>query len=129
MLVTLDETNRIVSIEGDPENPATGGHVCVKGLSYARRVTSADRLLRPLRRRATGVGFEPIAWDDAVGEICDRLTQVRERYGPEAAPLLRRVRVARGTGRAGDGVLGANSAGAPPPSATCAGRQVSKRRD
>ena len=37
MLVTLDEHDRIVSIEGDPENPATGGHVCLKGLSYARR--------------------------------------------------------------------------------------------
>jgi len=30
MLVTLDEGNRIVSIDGDPENPATGGHVCLK---------------------------------------------------------------------------------------------------
>jgi hypothetical protein len=37
MLVTLDERGRITCIEGDPDNPATGGHVCVKGLSYARR--------------------------------------------------------------------------------------------
>ena len=85
MLVTLDETNRIVSIEGDPENPATGGHVCLKGLCYARRVASPDRLLTPLRRRATGVGFEPVAWDEALGEICDRLTQRARGARPEAA--------------------------------------------
>ncbi|MGE5199794.1 MAG: molybdopterin-containing oxidoreductase family protein, partial [Rhodospirillaceae bacterium] len=85
MLVTLDEGDRIVSIEGDPENTATGGHVCLKGLSYARRVTSADRLLRPLRRRASGAGFEAVSWDDALGEIADRLARVRTDHGPEAA--------------------------------------------
>jgi len=85
MLVSLDESNRIVSIEGDPLNPATGGHVCLKGLSYARRVTSADRLLTPLRRKASGAGFEPVGWDDALGEITERLTRVRNAHGPEAA--------------------------------------------
>jgi len=85
MLVTLDEDNRIVSIDGDPENPATGGHVCLKGLSYARRVSYADRLLKPLRRRASGGGFEPVGWDDALGEITERLTRVREALGPAAA--------------------------------------------
>ena len=85
MLVTLDEDNRIVSIDGDPENPATGGHVCLKGLAYARRVTYPNRLLTPLRRRASGAGFEPVGWDDALGEITERLTRVRTGHGPEAA--------------------------------------------
>jgi anaerobic selenocysteine-containing dehydrogenase len=85
MLVTLDEGNRIVSIEGDPENPATGGHVCLKGLAYARRVTDAARLLTPLRRKASGAGFEPVGWDDALGEITERLTRVRNAHGPHAA--------------------------------------------
>jgi anaerobic selenocysteine-containing dehydrogenase len=84
MLVTLDEADRIVSIEGDPENPATGGRVCLKGLSYARRVTYADRLLRPLRRKASGKGFEPVGWDDALGEITERLTRVRNAHGANA---------------------------------------------
>ena len=85
MLVTLDEDNRIVSIDGDPENPATGGHVCLKGLAYARRVTYPNRLLTPLRRRASGAGFEPVGWDDALGEITERLSRVRTAHGPEAA--------------------------------------------
>ena len=85
MLVTLDEGNRIVSIEGDPENPATGGRVCLKGLSYARRVTYSDRLLRPLRRKAPGAGFEPVSWEAALGEIAERLKGLRDAHGPAAA--------------------------------------------
>jgi anaerobic selenocysteine-containing dehydrogenase len=85
MLVTLDEGNRIVAIEGDPENPATLGHVCLKGLSYARRVTSPDRLLRPLRRKSPGAGFEPVSWEAALGEIAERLKGVRDAHGPAAA--------------------------------------------
>ncbi|MFO7693190.1 MAG: molybdopterin-dependent oxidoreductase [Vicinamibacterales bacterium] len=84
MLVTLDEANHIVAIDGDPENPSTGGHVCLKGLAYARRQTYPGRLLTPLRRNATGTGFEPVGWDDALGEITERLTRVRGAHGPEA---------------------------------------------
>jgi anaerobic selenocysteine-containing dehydrogenase len=84
MLVTVDERGRIACIEGDPENPATGGHVCLKGLSYARRVTSADRLLTPLRRKGSGPDFEPVGWDEALGEIAERLARVRDAHGPDA---------------------------------------------
>lgn len=89
MLVTLDEAGQIAAIEGDPENPATGGHVCLKGLSYARRQTYPNRLLTPLRRRGPqrgdGAGFEPVSWDAALTEISERLGRVREAHGPTAA--------------------------------------------
>ena len=41
MLVTVDG-DRVVRIEGDPKNPATGGHICLKGLSYARRICAQN---------------------------------------------------------------------------------------
>ena len=85
MLVTLDERGQIVGIEGDPENPATGGHVCLKGLSYARRQTYPDRLLTPLKRRGGGPAFDPVPWDAAIQEITDRLGRVRDAHGPAAA--------------------------------------------
>jgi len=105
--------HRIVSIDGDPENPATGGHVCLKGLAYARRVTSSDRLLRPLRRRTSGGGFEPVGWNDALDEIAERLT-VPERCTAGGHALLRGVGVARRPRRARDGLLAPVSADAPP---------------
>lgn len=83
MLVTLDEHDAIVRIEGDPLNPATGGQVCLKGLSYARRQTYDDRLLTPQRRRPDG-GFEPVSWDVALSDIGRRLTDIRAAHGPSA---------------------------------------------
>ena len=81
MLVTLDG-DRITRIEGDPENPATGGHICLKGISYARRVSSEQRLLHPLRRRKKGSGFERVSWDEALSEIAERLDGLRRDLGP-----------------------------------------------
>lgn len=83
MLVTLDERHAIVSIEGDPLNAATGGHVCLKGLSYARRQTFDDRILTPLRRRPDG-GFEPVDWDVALPDIARRLSGIRTAHGPSS---------------------------------------------
>jgi anaerobic selenocysteine-containing dehydrogenase len=82
MLVTVD-SGRITRIAGDPENPATGGHVCLKGLSYARRVTTAERLRWPLRRTASG--FERVGWDSALDDIAGKLDRIRRAHGPAAA--------------------------------------------
>ena len=49
MLVAVED-GRIVGIEGDPENPATGGKVCLKGLSYAERQVHGDRLITEAKR-------------------------------------------------------------------------------
>ena len=83
MIVTVRE-GRIIRIEGDPENPATGGHICLKGLSYARRVAAPDRLLKPLARRRHGDGFDPVSWDEALAGIADRLERLRQDRGPES---------------------------------------------
>ncbi len=84
MLVTVDEGGRIVEIAGDPANPATGGHVCLKALSYARRVSHEDRILTPLKRRDDGSGFVPVTWDDALEDIAARLDRLRREHGPTA---------------------------------------------
>ncbi|NIR46518.1 MAG: DMSO reductase, partial [Gemmatimonadetes bacterium] len=48
------ENGRIRRIEPHPENRATPGGACLKGLSYVERVHAPDRILHPLRRRANG---------------------------------------------------------------------------
>ncbi len=85
MLVSLDERGRIAGIEGDPENPATSGRICLKGLAYAQRQYDPSRLLTPLRRRRGGGGFDQISWDEALDEIAGRLRRVRDAHGPLAA--------------------------------------------
>jgi anaerobic selenocysteine-containing dehydrogenase len=80
MLVTV-RNDRIVRIEGDPLNPVTAGKVCLKGISYARRVATKDRLETPLRRRPGG-GFEAVSWDAALDDIAERLRKIRSESGP-----------------------------------------------
>jgi anaerobic selenocysteine-containing dehydrogenase/Fe-S-cluster-containing dehydrogenase component len=82
MLVTL-ERGRITRIDGDPLNPATGGHVCLKGISYARRVTTEARLLHPMKRQPDG-SFAAVSWNDALGDIASRLDRLRHGRGPES---------------------------------------------
>jgi anaerobic selenocysteine-containing dehydrogenase len=82
MLVTV-EGDRILEITGDPENPATEGTVCLKGLSYAERARDPNRLSSPLRRNPRG-GFDPISWNEALDEIASRFLSIREASGPLA---------------------------------------------
>ncbi len=82
MVVTHDG-GRITRIEGDPENPATRGRVCLKGISYARRVATDQRLLHPLKRQPDG-GFARVSWEEALGEIAERLQRVRGESGPQS---------------------------------------------
>ncbi len=82
MVVTIED-GRITRIDGDPHNAATRGHVCLKGISYARRVTTGDRLLHPLKRMPDG-SFERVSWEDALTDIAERLDTVRRAHGPES---------------------------------------------
>jgi anaerobic selenocysteine-containing dehydrogenase/Fe-S-cluster-containing dehydrogenase component len=82
MVVTVEQ-GRITRIEGDPENPATAGHVCLKGISYARRVATGDRLLYPMKRQADG-SFARVSWAEALGDIAARLDRIRGERGPES---------------------------------------------
>jgi anaerobic selenocysteine-containing dehydrogenase len=80
MLVTVEE-DRIVEIQGDPENPATQGTVCLKGLSYAQRARHEDRLTSPLRKNPAG-RFDPVPWEEALEEIAYRMKAIRDKAGP-----------------------------------------------
>lgn len=77
---------KIIKIEGTADHPTSRGLLCAKGLSNRQYVYREDRLRTPLRRVGPrGEGrFEPISWDEAYGEIAERLLDIREKHGPEA---------------------------------------------
>lgn len=86
MLVTVDH-GRAVRVAGDPDHPFTRGFLCTKVNRYVERTYSDQRLTRPLRRVGPkGAGrFAPVTWDDALGEIADRLNAIaRSDAGPQA---------------------------------------------
>ena len=67
-------------LRGSAEHPVTRGTLCPKVNRFLDRVHHPDRVLTPLRRTGPkgDAAFEPISWDDAIGEIADRIGSLRE---------------------------------------------------
>ncbi len=77
--------DRIGRVRGAKDNSYTDGVICAKVARYAERIHHPDRLTQPLRRcgpRGSG-RFEPISWDDALGEAAARFREAEERHGAE----------------------------------------------
>lgn len=59
---------------------------CLRGRAYRSRLYSPERLLYPMIRvGARGEGqFKRISWDEALGQIAERMVTIRNTYGPTA---------------------------------------------
>lgn len=77
------EDGRLRRITPLPDNRATAGGPCLKGLSYVERVTAPDRILHPLRRQSDGA-FARVSWDEALDLIAERLVAYRRDPGPRS---------------------------------------------
>jgi len=85
-LVAEVEGDRITALRPDAEHPVTKGYACHKGIATLDIHHDPDRLDRPMRREPDGSWTE-LAWDDALGEVADRLAGVQARYGPGAVAM------------------------------------------
>jgi formate dehydrogenase major subunit len=65
------------------DSPINRGSHCAKGASVRELVHSDRRLKYPLK--LVDGKWSRITWDEAIGSIGDKLMEVRERSGPEAA--------------------------------------------
>jgi anaerobic selenocysteine-containing dehydrogenase len=77
---------RVTSLCGDKEHPYTNGFICRKMRRYPERLYGPHRVLYPqIRTGNKGQGeFRRITWDEAMGIIADRLTDIGRRHGGEA---------------------------------------------
>lgn len=89
VLVHLSD-GKVTKIEGDPDNPMNRGFTCVKGRAQPQTVYHPDRLKHPMRRVGEkGSGkWERIPWDVALEEIAERLTENKEKHGPESFSVI-----------------------------------------
>ena len=111
VLITIED-GRATRIQGDPAHPVTRGFLCAKVAKYLDRVYSPDRVLYPMRRKATipkgpsgadsrnparfaparenfapncaADAFTRISWDEALDEVAHRLRRIADDIGPEA---------------------------------------------
>ena len=79
------DAGRVVRVKSHP-NPLLRDDICMKGIYAPKAFAHPDRILHPLRRKGTrGSGeWERVSWDDAMGEIAERLGRVVAEHGPEA---------------------------------------------
>ncbi len=85
-LKVTTEGNRVVAIEPDKAHVATDGFSCVKGLRQHEMYQSPDRLKYPLKRMEDG-SYERIPWDQAIGEIGQKVKKIRGEDGPDSIAM------------------------------------------
>jgi len=81
---------RITKIEGDPKHPMNRGFTCIKGNVYHEIVYHPDRLKYPLKRlgiKRRGK-WQRITWEQALNEIAQKLTEIKEKFGSEAIATI-----------------------------------------
>lgn len=77
--------DRTIKIEGQAGHPVNDGGVCVLGLSGLQLLYSPTRVTGPMKRignRGSGK-WEPISWDDAIGEVVAKLSDLRANAQPQ----------------------------------------------
>ena len=74
------ENGRLTKIEGDRNHPVGRGKICPKGTAALEMIYHPDRILTPLKRMPNGQ-FEPIAHDQAVAEIAQKIAAIKAESG------------------------------------------------
>ncbi len=76
----------LVGQEAWADHPINLGGMCSKGAAFKDIVTSEKRLKYPMEK-SEGV-WKRITWDEAINKIAARMSEIREKYGPDSVMFL-----------------------------------------
>ncbi len=84
------EDGKVVKIKGNPDHPLSKGFICERPGLAPKWLYHPDQLMYPLKRTGKrGDGkWQQISWDDAMGEIGQKLLNLKQKYGPETLGFL-----------------------------------------
>ncbi|EGD55572.1 bifunctional nitrate reductase/sulfite reductase flavoprotein subunit alpha [Gordonia neofelifaecis] len=83
--LTLEVTDGVVSgSRGTKSHPANRGRLCTKGATTADLLRAPGRLTTALVRDHRTSEQQPTDVDDAIAETARRLTDIRDRHGPDS---------------------------------------------
>ncbi len=85
-LEALVENGKMVKVRGDKDNPRSLGYICRKGMNVMTHQYPKDRITEPLKRK--GNDFIPVTWDEAAGDIAERIKSVLKSYGPRSLAYM-----------------------------------------
>jgi anaerobic selenocysteine-containing dehydrogenase len=75
-----------VAVRGNPDNPVYKGFCCVKGQNFGAQRNNPNRLLHSQKRQADG-SYRDIPVQQAMDEIAEKLTTLRENHGSRSIAL------------------------------------------
>ncbi len=88
---------RVVKLEGNPEDPVSGGALCARGQAALQRLYAPDRFRGPMIRGADG-RLAPATWDVALAKVAEALkaappasVRLRTRSEPGSAGVIQRA--------------------------------------
>jgi len=85
---------KAVKITGNPQSRVSDGKICPRGHIGLQVLYDPERIPTPLKRtnNQKGIGVDPkwapISWDQALGDITDRLRKLREKGEPNKLLLF-----------------------------------------
>lgn len=74
--------DKVLSIQAPYDAEVNSGHTCLKGRYAFAFYKHPDRLKTPLIKR--NGKFESVTWDEAYDYIVERISSIREKYGPDS---------------------------------------------
>ncbi len=97
------ENGKVIKLEGEPDHPLNRGWLCERSKGFIEHLYHEDRLNYPVKRAGErGEGkWQKITWEQGLDEVAEKLKQVKEEYGAEAAATI------CGTGRGHHRIFGA----------------------
>jgi formate dehydrogenase major subunit len=95
----------VTQIEGDPDSPISRGRLCPKGSVSKQLVTSPTRMTEVLYRRPYATEWEPLALDEAMDMIADRVLATRRATWQDADEEGRRLNRTEGIASLGGATL------------------------
>ena len=80
------ENGKATKIKGLESHPINKGRLCPKGANALEVIYSPDRLKQPLKR--INGNFKEISWNQALDEMAEKLTRLKEEFGPQVWGLF-----------------------------------------
>ncbi len=77
---------RTIKLEGNPDHPLSRGAICARGQSALQALYNPDRLRTPMVKK--NGSWQPIAWNDALTMVSQKLGEVRSRQSAGDAVFL-----------------------------------------
>jgi len=78
--------NQVVGAYPSMSHPTNEGRICLRGWHVHEVASSPDRLKSPLLKKDGQ--FQEVSWDEALQFVARRLTEIRDRHGPDALAFL-----------------------------------------